>query len=107
MSQYTVLYIGSPEDRLLSNMMLTLHDNVFYNYNPSTRQAQLQSVTVNKRLMKRYYLMERAKDAGIVGLVIGTLGVSNYLQMHNRLRKLIANAGKQLFFFPRQVIQID
>jgi len=41
----------------------------------------------------RFYMVEKAKDANIVVLVVGTLGVANYLEMHDRLRSLITKSG--------------
>ncbi|KAL1435331.1 hypothetical protein MTO96_011064 [Rhipicephalus appendiculatus] len=54
-----------------------------------------KALAVNRQLMRRYYLVEKAKDASIVGILAGTLGVQNYLSAIGHLKKLIRNAGKK------------
>ena len=49
--------------------------------------------------MKRYYLVERTKDANIVGIVVATLGVSDYISSINRLKEIIRLAGKKSYTF--------
>lgn len=47
-----------------------------YAYDPSTRSAQLQSHRTNKLLMRRFAMVQRARDADVFGILVGTLGVS-------------------------------
>jgi diphthamide biosynthesis protein 2 len=45
--------------------------------------ARKESVQVNRMLMKRYFLVQKAKDADTIGIVVGTLGVGksfNFIQ---------------------------
>ena len=70
---YQMFYIGR-EGLTLTNLMMTFNKCSFCSYNPETKVARKESVNVNKALMKRYYMIERAKDARIVGIVVGTLG---------------------------------
>lgn len=37
--------------------------------------ARQESIQVNRMLMKRYFLVQKAKDANTIGIVVGTLGV--------------------------------
>lgn len=90
---YDVLYIGA-EGRTLTNLMMVMNNSQFYSYNPQTKSHRQETLQVNKSLMKRFYLVEKAKDANIIGIVVGTLAVSNYLAVHDRLRQLIKKAGK-------------
>ena len=47
-----------------------------HGYDPVTREATLQSVgTNNKLLMRRYALVQKARDADVFGILVGTLGV--------------------------------
>lgn len=89
---YDVIYIGG-EGRTLTNLMMILNGSRFYSYNPVSQICRIETSNVNKDLMKRFYLIERAKDANIIGIVVGTLAVSNYLAMHSRLKELIKKAG--------------
>uniref|UniRef100_A0A4W5N5S4 Diphthamide biosynthesis 2 n=1 Tax=Hucho hucho TaxID=62062 RepID=A0A4W5N5S4_9TELE len=52
-----------------------------------------------KALMKRYYAIERAKDASVVGILVGTLGVENYLTIIEQLKETIHRAGKKSYMF--------
>lgn len=47
--------------------------------------------------MRRYAAVEKAKDADVIGIVVGTLGVSSYLPLISQLRKLIAARHKKAY----------
>lgn len=94
LADYSILFVG-PENRTLTNIVFTFNNCVCYSYNPSTRETRQESLAVNRHLMRRYYLIEKAKDANIVGILVGTLGVQNYLSAIGHLKKLIRNAGKK------------
>ena len=98
MSTFSVFYIGS-ESLTLTNLYFSFPTSQFYAYNPVTKEGRKESVNVNKMLMKRYFKVEKAKDARIVGILVGTLGVSNYLDILNRLKVLIKKAGKKSYTF--------
>ena len=46
-----------------------------HGYSPTTQQATLQSAETNKLLMRRYAAVQKARDADIFGILVGTLGV--------------------------------
>jgi diphthamide biosynthesis protein 2 len=71
---YTVFYIGD-ESPTLSNIMMTHSKCETYSYNPEKKQGRLESAQVNKALMRRYFLVQKAKDADVIGIAVGTLGV--------------------------------
>merc|ERR1719427_2648883 len=56
-------------------------------------------VSVAKMMMKRYFLVEKAKDAERIGLLVGTLGTANFGDILGRLRKTIKTAGKKVYTF--------
>ena len=95
---YTVLYIGS-DGLSLSNWMLTLNKCSFYTYDGQSKESRKETIDINRRLMKRYYMIEKAKDAQIVGILAGTLGVGDYLAIIERLKKLVHLAGKKSYTF--------
>ncbi|KAL4237095.1 Diphthamide biosynthesis protein 2 [Mactra antiquata] len=97
-SDYTMVYIGD-EGLTLTNLIYSFPSCNFYSYNPATCVARRENYNVNKMLMKRYYLIEKAKDARIVGILVGTLGVANYLEILDRLKTLIKKAGKKSYVF--------
>jgi diphthamide biosynthesis protein 2 len=89
-----ILYIGPPS-LALTNLLLThsttpvrtyLHTPLIpqftlrqkvYGYDPTTRQATLQSIQTNKLLMRRYAILQKARDADVFGILVGTLGVGS------------------------------
>jgi diphthamide biosynthesis protein 2 len=44
-------------------------------------ETRLESAQVNKQLMRRYYLVEKAKDAMTIGILVGTLGVGKPIEL--------------------------
>lgn len=95
-ADYSVLFIG-PENPTLTNIVLTFNQNTCYSFDPRTQQGRQESLAVNRQLMRRYYLMERAKDAAVVGILVGTLGVRRYLSVVEHLKKVIRAAGKRSY----------
>ncbi|KAM7308494.1 2-(3-amino-3-carboxypropyl)histidine synthase subunit 2 [Ixodes scapularis] len=91
---YALFYVG-PEGRTLTNLIFTFNECQCHSYDPETQRVRKESVAVNRHLMRRYYLIEKAKDARIVGILVGTLGVRNYLTVLDHLKKLIRSAGKK------------
>ena len=98
LEEFCVFYIGE-ESLTLTNLMYNLNKCQFYTYNPVNKLGRKESISINRLLMKRYYMIEKAKDARIVGILIGTLGVSNYLDIFNRLKILLKKAGKKAYSF--------
>jgi diphthamide biosynthesis protein 2 len=52
---------------------------------------------ISRALRRRYYLVERARDASIVGILLGTLGAAGYADAADRLRAAAAAAGKKTY----------
>lgn len=50
-------------------------------------------------LRKRFYLIEKLRDAESVGLVVGTLGVKGFREAVERIRKLCKTVHKRLYVF--------
>ena len=98
LSVYKILFIGK-DGLTLRNLMLSYNKNQFYTYDPNTNVLRRETLNVNRSLMKRYYLIEKAKDAHIVGIVMGTLGVARYKEMVSRLKTVLKQAGKQFYTF--------
>ncbi|KAG0072955.1 Diphthamide biosynthesis protein 2 [Linnemannia elongata] len=95
---YAIFYIGD-ESPTLSNIMMTHSKCETYSYNPEKRQGRLESAQVNKALMRRYFLVQKAKDADVIGIAVGTLGVASYMTMIQHLKALIESKGKKAYTF--------
>ncbi|KAF9933030.1 Diphthamide biosynthesis protein 2 [Linnemannia zychae] len=95
---YTIFYIGD-ESPTLSNIMMTHSKCETYSYNPEKKEGRLESAQVNKALMRRYFLVQKAKDADVIGIAVGTLGVASYMKMIQHLKLLIESKGKKAYTF--------
>ncbi|GFQ92906.1 2-(3-amino-3-carboxypropyl)histidine synthase subunit 2 [Trichonephila clavata] len=96
LNDYKVFYIGS-RSITLTNFMLSLNNSLFYSYNPVQKLARVETLDVNKHLKRRYYYIEKAKDANIIGILVGTIGVSKYMTIIKHLKELIKQAGKKSY----------
>lgn len=98
LSEYSMFYIGG-ESLTLTNLIYNFQTCQFFSYNPATKEGRKENINVNKLLTKRYFMIEKAKDAKIVGILVGTLGVGNYMDILHRLKVLIKTAGKKSYVF--------
>ncbi|GJJ16225.1 hypothetical protein Clacol_010521 [Clathrus columnatus] len=100
LSSCIILYVGK-ESLGLTNLM-THPNNTIISYNPSSRigssdSAKIESVRSNKLLMRRYAIVQKARDADIFGILVGTLGVASYLPLISHLRDLIRRRKKKFY----------
>ncbi|KAH9994336.1 putative diphthamide synthesis protein-domain-containing protein [Russula compacta] len=92
-----ILYVGA-SSLGLTNLVLTNPKISVYGYDPVTREATLQSAgTNNKLLMRRYALVQKARDADVFGILVGTLGVASYLPLIAHLRQVLTRAHKKAY----------
>ncbi|KAI0370673.1 diphthamide biosynthesis protein [Pilatotrama ljubarskyi] len=94
--QSVILYIGG-ESLTLTNLLLTHSSYEVYSYDPHTRATRLESGRTNKLLMRRYAVVQKARDADVIGILVGTLGVANYLPLIAHLRDIIKKAHKKSY----------
>eukprot|EP01117_Protostelium_nocturnum_P013073 TRINITY_DN4852_c2_g1_i1.p1 TRINITY_DN4852_c2_g1~~TRINITY_DN4852_c2_g1_i1.p1 ORF type:complete len:429 (-),score=115.88 TRINITY_DN4852_c2_g1_i1:107-1393(-) len=97
-SNTNFIWVGN-EGTTLNNLMMTFNLSQFYSYSPTTLVFRQENINVNRALMKRYYLVQQAKDAEVIGIVVGTLGVGRYMDMIEYLKKVIRDCGKQYYTF--------
>lgn len=96
MENYLLFWIGS-DNSSFSNLLLTFNDCEIVRYDAEQRQL-LKDFPQQKRILnRRYYLVEKAKDANIVGILVGTLSVAGYHGMIQRMKELIEGAGKKSY----------
>ncbi|XP_030062443.1 2-(3-amino-3-carboxypropyl)histidine synthase subunit 2 [Microcaecilia unicolor] len=95
---YGMFYIGG-ESPTLTNFMMIWNQCAFSTFNPHTGEGRHETLNVNRALMKRFYLIELARDAKVVGILVGTLGVVDYLSIIQHLRDRIRRAGKKSYTF--------
>ena len=96
--EYTVAYLGDHDGSLI-NWMMNLNKCRFCTYDTERNETKLETLNTNKMLMKRYYMIERAKDANIVGILVRTLAVKDHLVVVERMKNVIKAAGKKSYTF--------
>ena len=97
-TDYSMFYVGQ-EGATLRNFMMTWNRSSFCSFDPVSLKGRVESISINRALMKRYYAIERAKDASVVGVLVGTLGVADYLSIIQQLKETIRRAGKKSYMF--------
>ena len=107
-----LLYIGG-EDASLSNLVLLLSHARVHLYEPplpsdtpgadaagggaaSIRRLELPTA---KRLMRRYYLVHAAKEAEVVGILVGTLSAAGRKPMLAAIKALCKREGRKCYTF--------
>ena len=92
-----VLYVGG-EGRLLTCLAMSLGDTPLIVWDPrSGRPPDSPGPEASRAVRKRYYMVERTKDAGRVGILVGTLAVHRYREAISRLKQLLRGAGKRCY----------
>ncbi|KAF8517621.1 diphthamide biosynthesis protein [Gautieria morchelliformis] len=97
-SSCVILYIG-PESLALTNLLMTHPENTIISYDPTSQSpsAKVESVRTNRLLMRRFSMVQQARDADVIGILVGTLGVASYLPLLSRLRTLLAKHHKKSY----------
>ncbi|KAK2079499.1 hypothetical protein QBZ16_001893 [Prototheca wickerhamii] len=95
-----VFFVGSPEAPALEHLQLT-HAALSWHVLDTTRDAyrveQGLPLALRRLLRRRYALVERARAANIVGIVVGTLGAAGYLDAVDALCRAAEAAGKKTY----------
>lgn len=89
-------WVGA-DNAAFANVVLTFNGCEIVRYDAAENRL-VTDVSHQRRILKRrYYLVEKAKDANIIGILVGTLGVAGYLHMINQMKELISRAGKKVY----------
>ncbi|XP_022196919.2 2-(3-amino-3-carboxypropyl)histidine synthase subunit 2 isoform X2 [Nilaparvata lugens] len=87
-----IIFIGPYEAQTLYNHSILFSGTTYY-YTDGT----VKDVSFNRSVQRRYYLMERLKDAKSVGILVATLGVDGYLKAVDRIRALARRRQKKCY----------
>ncbi|KAK9060958.1 hypothetical protein SSX86_019854 [Deinandra increscens subsp. villosa] len=96
MEDYSLFWIG-PDNSAFANVVLTFNSCEIVRYDATEDQLLTDTSQQRRILKRRYYLVEKAKDASIVGILVGTLGVAGYLSMIHQIKEMITKAGKKAY----------
>ncbi|KAK9268335.1 hypothetical protein L1049_000084 [Liquidambar formosana] len=96
LEEYILFWIGS-DNSAFANVVLTFNGCDIVRYD-ATEKCLVTDLSQQRRILKcRYYLVEKAKDANIIGILVGTLGVAGYLRIIRLMKELIIGAGKKAY----------
>ncbi|GLD94235.1 hypothetical protein PINS_up002846 [Pythium insidiosum] len=96
--RFALLYIGS-ESPHLTSILMRYSSLQCVSYDPATQLTRQEGAAVNRALMRRFFLVQKAREAQIIGILMGTLGVSKYLDVVHSLQRLIKQSGRKSYLF--------
>ena len=96
--EWSIIYIGH-SDIYSQYLALTFPRAKHYLYQPNEKIFLESSSNVTKALMRRYFAIEKTKDAERIGILVGTLGVVKYRDIIDKCREIIKSAGKRQYTF--------
>ncbi|EER90542.1 2-(3-amino-3-carboxypropyl)histidine synthase subunit 2 [Sorghum bicolor] len=96
MEDYLIFWIGQ-DNSAFANIVLTFNKCEIVRYDAIENQLTADISHLMKILRRRYYLVEKAKDANIIGILVGTLGAAGYLHIIEQMKELIKAAGKKSY----------
>lgn len=91
---FSVVYIGE-ERSTITDIVYTLNKCTIYTFNPGESAFSNNCQNVNRHIGKRYFLVEKAKDAKFIGILVATLGVADHLKIIEHIKLLAKRAGKR------------
>lgn len=91
-------WVGAPDAPALSQLQLTRSTAPWVCFDPgSGRLTEGVPPEVSRMLKRRYYFVERARNAAVVGVLVATLGTAGYKEAVEAVRKAAAGAGKKTY----------
>lgn len=100
-TKYSFFYIGSNQS-FLNLFLFYFNKCQIFQYDPLKVQNTAEEILfskTNRELMKRYFLIEKARDSRIFGILIGTMSVSKYKQAIEHVSNLLKKANKRYYSF--------
>ncbi|KAK4098067.1 diphthamide biosynthesis protein [Parathielavia hyrcaniae] len=94
---HSIFHISTPPTALLLALSSRVHSLHIYPTPSSPSSSTQPSFSTTRLLGRRYARLLTLASAGIIGILINTLSVSNYLASVDAMRKQIAAAGKKSY----------
>jgi diphthamide biosynthesis protein 2 len=95
LAAYSVFHISTPPTALLLALASRVKELHIY---PTDKSASGTSATMASRLLsRRYARVLSLASAGVIGILVNTLSVANFLPAVDRVRSHIAAAGKKSY----------
>ena len=99
--EWELFHISQPPTALLLTLSSRIKEVHIYPTDTagSTTASEVSKATTSAILRRRYALVTSLATVAIWGILINTLSVKNYLQVVNRVKEMIAAAGKKSYLF--------
>ena len=94
LKEYSIFHISTPPTALLLALSSRVKSLYIHPTSPETSQA---AAPVQRLLGRRYARLLSLASAGVIGILVNTLSVANYLESIDSIRKQIAAAGKKSY----------
>jgi len=92
------IWIGAAHVPALAQLQLTHNTAEWLSFDPETGHVEDGlPVHVTRTLRRRFFYIEKAREANIVGILVGTLGAAGYGNAVQRLRRAAQAAGKKTY----------
>lgn len=96
-SEDAFVWVGD-DTTALAQLQLTLHRSRWTRVDPSSGACvDGDSNSLQQTINSRYFLIDKARDANIVGILVGTLGVAGFRDIIGRVRTLAEGAEKKTY----------
>ena len=98
---WKILFVGKSEKFLLLLALTCPSAQAHLVFDPASDESGLEesSISVKRALMKRFYLIERTRDASRIGILVGTLGVTRYRNVIDHVKGIVKDSGKKSYTF--------
>ncbi|GAB2300274.1 hypothetical protein Dimus_034309 [Dionaea muscipula] len=96
LEDFLLFWIGA-DNAAFTNVVLRFNTCQIIRYDAAKNYIGTDLSQQRRILKRRYFLVEKAKDANMVGVLVGTLGVAGYLHMIHQMKELITKAGKKVY----------
>ncbi|PWW75798.1 diphthamide biosynthesis protein [Tuber magnatum] len=92
---YSLFHISPPLPSLL--LVLTSRVHSIHTYDTTTTPPTCNQETTSVLLRRRYALLSHARSANVIGILVNTLNVKNYLPVISMLKRQIRDAGRKSY----------
>lgn len=95
-----VIYVGDKTEQI-NKINLRVVSSHFYHYQASDQKLNIFLGRPNRQLQERFGGIMKVKQANIIGIIIGSMGLSTDLtrSILNRIQRLLRAAGKKHYIF--------
>eukprot|EP00127_Corallochytrium_limacisporum_P003401 Clim_evm29s149 gene=Clim_evmTU29s149 len=92
-----IVFMG-PQSATSENIMMTMSKSKFLLANPRDCTCELDRAA-GRLLMKRYYMVQRAREAHLVGVLVGTLSAARYKDALQYVKQEVKSTGRKCYTF--------